>query len=49
MGTPTPLEDPGAIKDGDLVHGQLGEGFIMQHSQLIESVDNLEAKHTPTP
>jgi hypothetical protein len=27
MGTPTPLEDPAAIKDGDLVYGQLGEGF----------------------
>jgi hypothetical protein len=26
----------------------LGRAF-MHHSQLIESVDNLEAKHTPTP
>jgi hypothetical protein len=43
MGTPTPLEDPGTFKGGDLAYGQLGEGLAMQH------VENLEAEHTPTP
>ena len=43
-----PLEDPGTFKEGNLAYGQLGEDFAMQHSQHIVSVDNLEAKHTPT-